>query len=142
MEFKKAILYGEENKPIRPITTADRVMMSSGESLEHFTEYSLEEKVIGKWIDGKPIYRKVLVIDNPTNGRIAHHIDNLDNIISINGIAKTNEQQWEPLEDFVRSANTYRVSVRSFNESTFYFEQLFFQATKLTVILEYTKTTD
>jgi len=31
-----------------------------------FMEYSLDEKKVGKWIDGKPVYRKTFVIIGPS----------------------------------------------------------------------------
>ena len=33
-------------------------------------EYSTEEQVIGTWIDGKPIYRKVMSLQSSTAGNI------------------------------------------------------------------------
>ena len=34
--------------------------------LENNNVYSEEEQIIGKWIDGKPIYRKVIITTSPT----------------------------------------------------------------------------
>ncbi len=53
--------------------------------------YSTNEKIIGKWIDNKPIYRKVVkYVNNETIGAanqanryyIPHGIDNLETVIS------------------------------------------------------------
>lgn len=49
-----------------------------------FTSYSLAEKIVGSWIDGKTIYRKTIVIDNGVaNGEnnIPHSINNFEHII-------------------------------------------------------------
>ena len=35
--------------------------------LENNNVYSEEEQIIGKWIDGKPIYRKVIITTSPTS---------------------------------------------------------------------------
>ena len=35
------------------------------------TDYSTEEKIIGTWIDGKPIYQKTLSVTMPSNGEIS-----------------------------------------------------------------------
>lgn len=35
--------------------------------LEDNNVYSEEEQIIGKWIDGKPIYRKVIITTSPTS---------------------------------------------------------------------------
>ena len=37
------------------------------EKIDSLENYSTEEKIIGKWIDGKPIYRKVVYINNLAN---------------------------------------------------------------------------
>ena len=53
-------------------------------------EYSTTEKIIGRWIDGKPIYRKVLNsvgLAGNTKKSIAYNIDNLDKIWIENGFA-------------------------------------------------------
>ena len=52
--------------------------------------YSTEEQAIGKWIDGKPIYRKVVStigLTGSTKKSIAYNIDNLDKIWIENGFA-------------------------------------------------------
>ena len=57
--------------------------------------YSTNETVIGTWIDGKPIYRKVVdlgILPNTITVRIPHNIDNLDRIISMKGMAKSSNQ--------------------------------------------------
>lgn len=47
--------------------------------------YSTEETVVGKWIDGRPIYRKTIVLNNITIGSapINHNISNLDIAIKV-----------------------------------------------------------
>lgn len=58
--------------------------------LNNLNEYSTEETVIGKWYDGKPIYRKMLNsvgLAGNTKKSIAYNIDNLDKIWIENGFA-------------------------------------------------------
>ena len=43
--------------------------------------YSTDEQVIGTWINGKTLYRKVVVLDNPSNG-MTFSIDNIDEPIN------------------------------------------------------------
>lgn len=53
-------------------------------------EYSITEKIVGTWIDGKPIYQKTVNIGSlPNSGtkEIAHGITSLDKVISSGGIA-------------------------------------------------------
>ena len=52
--------------------------------------YSTDEIIIGKWINNKPIYRKVInfgSLPNATTKDITHGITNLDKIIRYYGIA-------------------------------------------------------
>lgn len=53
-------------------------------------EYSTDEKIVGTWIDGKPIYQKTVNIGSLPNAgtkEIAHGITSLDKVISSGGIA-------------------------------------------------------
>ena len=46
--------------------------------------YSAQEREVGCWIDGKPLYQKTLVFSNPTLGRVdnlSHNIADVDTII-------------------------------------------------------------
>ena len=54
---------------------------------DNLHEYSTEEKIVGKWIDGKPIYEKVIYTD--IRDRDWHNIQmnvSIDNIIKLKGI--------------------------------------------------------
>ena len=45
-------------------------------------EYSTEEKVVGKWIDGKPLYQKTLSFDNITISANGFITEDLSQFIS------------------------------------------------------------
>ena len=49
--------------------------------------YSTSEQVVGRWIDGKPIYQKTLTGTTATSGdeAIAHNIANVDICVGIEG---------------------------------------------------------
>ena len=58
-------------------------------------EYSTEEKVIGKWIDGKPIYEKVInsgYLPNASSISINVSTLNIDSIIQLKGITFTDDK--------------------------------------------------
>lgn len=59
MEFKKGYIKTTEGQPILPLTTSDQVNMTLGGNLDDFIEYKKEETIIGRWFDGRPIYRKI-----------------------------------------------------------------------------------
>lgn len=49
-------------------------------NLNQFDVYSTTETIIGKWIDGKPIYRKVIDCGNLPNNTIKYVTHNISNI--------------------------------------------------------------
>lgn len=54
------------------------------------TDYSTTEKIIGTWIDGKPLYQKTIntgALPNGTTKNIPHGISNLSRVISFDGYA-------------------------------------------------------
>ena len=101
--------------------------------------YSTNEQVIGTWIDGKPIYRKVVIIDNPSNGK-TFSIANIDEPINI--IWK---QVYSPNKlVFSYGDNGSSCSVIGFNTTSKNFEINISGgfSGKIVAIVEYTKTTD
>ena len=52
--------------------------------------YSTDEKVIGTWINGKPLYQKTVEcgkLPNKTTKTIAHNVSNIDLIVSVSGFS-------------------------------------------------------
>ena len=70
------------------INTVQSNLNTTNQNIENLTTYSTEEKVVGTWIDGKPIYRKVI---ESTVANIESVINNLgfDVISDIRGWAVT-----------------------------------------------------
>ena len=111
--------------------------------------FSTVEKIIGKWIDGKPIYRKVCVINSPVVGTIsyAHYISNFKTLISAtaNGTQANGGQQYFPRA--VPGDSNWSLNIGDVNSTTFSLQIANnntgnYAFTKVNVILEYTKTTD
>lgn len=112
--------------------------------LENKFNFSLQEQVIGTWIDDKPIYRKVFEINmTASSTSVAVNVQNLNikNIIHIEGISQTDPMAsnyyWADIDKFRAYYNpvNYRLMVQCGSD---------FPARPFTayVILEYTKTTD
>lgn len=61
-----------------------------GGSISNMDNYTEEEQVIGTWIDGKTLYRKVLIYENAINSNTLTTIGTLgtaiDKVISINTV--------------------------------------------------------
>lgn len=99
-------------------------------------KYSTEETVIGKWIDGKPIYRKVINI-NAVNLRNWEYIPETDNLLIEKIINVLVMGTADSFTDSV--AFPY---VRRNSNGKFAFTTLDWNFIATTIILEYTKTTD
>ena len=104
---------------------------------------SSEEKLIGKWIDGKPLYRKLLGVDlsneHSTNTSVPHNISNLENFARIDGILiRSSNAGWVPVNSY--SSTSYRISVVG-TTSNLNIQNVGYVGTAR-YILEYTKTTD
>ena len=114
------------------------------ENIDVLDEYSTEEKVVGKWIDNKPLYRKVISIGtvSTTEVAISTGIENVKEVIDLKGGGTMNAGQFlkwgfENSGGFCScyyelSSNKVKaiVSTTSYNLKQAY------------AILEYTKSTD
>lgn len=107
-----------------------------------FNNYSTSEQVIGRWIDGKPIYRKVVnlgALPNATSKQVAHNISNMGSVVTLRGMVT--DYRFFPLP-FVATSNAYAISI--FADTTNINVMTGNDRSNLTgfVIIEYTKTTD
>lgn len=78
-------------------------------------EYSTEEKVVGKWIDGKDIYEKVIETGYlPNNSSINISVENLniDNVIELRGMCYTDDKKnIRPITLGTSDSNAIRIDV-------------------------------
>lgn len=116
------------------------------ESVDNKNNYSTEETVIGKWIDGKPIYRKVFSDPNNSWGASDNIIGNITNLkepTSIKAIAfnDTGVSGW--VENNEGGESRCYAYIKSNGEVHFYRSDIRDGiAYPKKVITEYTKTTD
>ena len=112
--------------------------------------YSDEEQVIGTWIDGKPIYRKVVVYNQTdtigkendiTNITIPHNINNFKQIVNYSVVSS--------LGNILPILNGAKTVTQSTNVSFIDDTGIIFRIINVTLAartwyftLEYTKTTD
>lgn len=117
------------------------------EAINLVSNYSSEEKVIGTWIDNKPLYRKIISTGNLPNTsvkNINHGISNLDKYINMYGIVSDGAYSI-PLPYFYSSEmiSTYGIGIEAPNNSSINIitgvDRTGYSGY---VILEYTKTTD
>lgn len=104
--------------------------------------YSTEEQVVGTWIDGKPIYQKTIIINNPTLAAdvpYAHGISNFKHLIYSN-VGYTSSEGIEYAEPIHVANDFSRVSY--VDSTNVYITAKGKTYTQLRVTLQYTKTTD
>ena len=109
-------------------------------NVKNGNNYSTDEQVVGTWIDGKPLYRKVVVIDNPSDGT-TFSIDNIDEPIN----ARWTQQHPSPAGIYFSfNSGAYSTSMIYFNPTSknFVIQMGGGFAGRMVAIVEYTKTTD
>ena len=118
---------------MRPVTSNAVASMNN---------YSLEEQVIGTWIDGKPIYRKVIVDNNVLSVGISKigMIENHSTIISIYGTVKSSLGHITELV-YSYPSNEHAINIDQDGSIIMYHHAENYNAQTI-VVVEYTKTTD
>lgn len=104
--------------------------------------YSTEEIRIGTWIDGKPLYRKVVVTNSPgASDGVAFPADAEKDYVSIRGYlnAASGSRMFFNATEGGTYLNIYRHSDNSIHIQTTYSG---YQNKETVLVLEYTKTTD
>lgn len=112
----------------------------------HATYSTTEEVVIGTY-DGKPLYRKALLIPNlPSNTELTtypHEIANVDKImIAKNSYAKNNTSNLSLPLPFIFNPSSSNIYVYADTEVIFIKAETNRSTTSAIIWLEYTKTTD
>lgn len=108
-----------------------------------FDNYSTDEQVVGRWIDGKPIYRKIATIPNLTTttySATSLGINDVETMTNISGYM-TNST-YSHIGVGTNFASGYSVTVVYKTNGTFQTELTGYASGKLTLIAEYTKSTD
>lgn len=125
-------------------TYTNNLNQDIADSLKNNNIYSETEKVVGKWINNKPIYRKIIqltaITTTNTDVTTATGITNMEDLINVNGSVKMS-LGWIPLN--FHNQNSTQYSIVSWLQSNMNFTQRsWFTTTGGYVVLEYTKTTD
>ena len=124
-----------------------------GPAGENFSAYSTDEQVVGKWINGKPIYRKTMEFSNLSAGEnnIPHGIADVDIImVDKDHSFATNETYSELWQ--IGNTNSSAGNFSQFSVSLVWTNRSVFdvyigsgivsRVPKLVITFEYTKTTD
>ena len=102
-------------------------------------EYSTEEKVVGTWIDGKPIYERVIYVNNFIIGNNEITLENLDTIINYSGsLIISGDKRVFP---FIQNNTSSKVIINDYNNTRIVINSAF-NCNNIYIIIQYTKTTD
>lgn len=106
----------------------------------YYDNYSTDEKIIGCWVNGKPIYRKVLYFASvATGGKYAHGISNLEAVVNTSGYCM-NGTSFEPIPTVANAQ--YHTGLYDISNTVITFNCGSWKVSNLYAVLEYTKTTD
>ena len=115
-------------------------------SIGNDTDYSTEEKIVGTWIDGKPLYQKTInfgVLPNATTKEVAHNISNLGHVVDIRGTSYTSTGTFMPLPLMYPSNETVNdTMIQVFSDKIIMKNLADRSVYSAYITLQYTKTTD
>lgn len=106
--------------------------------------YSENEREIGVWVDGKPLYEKTNIITNVTDkGWTQIFSDSNANVLSYTGYCLSNTGEKSPLDRYVDNNNKVRTLIydNGTKVQTEYYNQ-FNTLASVVATIQYTKTTD
>ena len=109
-------------------------------------EYSTTEKVVGKWIDNKPVYRKVVTITSAIDLTTGTHtcntgITNIETPVKFDmNYISGSAWQFAPKLSDDYNVNAYNFNLAGGNLT--YYVGSALSVTKIVMVIEYTKTTD
>ena len=141
-----------ENGEVLSYQETIEVLGEPGEPLEPIYQpsiYSFEERRVGTWVDGKPLYQKsfnIGALPDNSNKRIPHNIENIDHIFIAGGMYEngdsltigwtnqTNLPNSSLTDQWLTAVTKTYIEVQTFSNRTNY--------NYCIVHLQYTKTTD
>lgn len=113
-------------------------------NIQGYEDYSEDEIVIGKWIDGKPVYRKVIKMPDQPSKNASVIIDitnlNIEKPIKCYGFCKINGNSY--WTSGYKASNDIVTFIINGNSLIYYAYSFSGLAKDITAIIEYTKTTD
>ena len=132
---------GWEHNTSHIIVTGIRDKVSDAE--KNFNKYSTTEEVIGTWIDGKPIYRKVVQGNITSKDQSLFVVnENVKTMISIYGYDSPDGIYYFPF-NYTQNGTTQKAIFYKKDTDTIEFRSNSYNSGEVfVVILEYTKTTD
>lgn len=111
-------------------------------------KYSTEEQVVGEWIDGKPVYQKVISQSNTSKSLVNIDLSslNIENVINLHGVytrvVNSSRTLFIPFYNY-DDGNTKSILRYDTSNSCIQYQIVVPESTNLQIItVRYTKTTD
>lgn len=112
--------------------------------------YSLEEQVVGRWIDGRPIYRRIYITRLASGSGSAERTtvlesgitESIDSVINFRGIARYVDSTYIALPSPIDDSYLLQNLIDPGNKIQIYHNSAFFDNAKVLLFLEFTKATD
>lgn len=137
---------GKADTNASAITTINGNIDELSDKIDDFSIYSTTEKVVGTWINGKPIYRKVFTFTTPTGTDdyiINTNIANVGTVLSCTGGITETDGTLTPIPDAIDFGGViYVTSFRITNGNIYYKGNSAYGNKPAFAIIEYTKSTD
>ena len=132
--------------PVDEVTLDNMQSVTSNAVAESLSYSTTEQKTGGVWIDGKPIYKKVIdcgALPNNTSKAVAHNITNIDIVFKLYGVSRIPSSNIIPLPfvDVTTPANGLQLYLTT-NDIVLRTKANRSNYTKTYVTIIYTKTTD
>ena len=124
--------------------TTKPLSANQGRLLNQKLNYYIEETVIGTWIDGKPLYRKVLEGTLPNTGTVVFSIQDAK-IINYDGFIQSKWDYWYKINDQYTTEQGYEIYSAlnsNRNELSIFCGSFYTTSSQYEITIEYTKTTD
>lgn len=77
----------------RPVNAAVLYCIKAVTSVPAENVYSTEEQIIGRWTDGRPVYGKLCLANNPATGWVL--AENVDFIVDATGLVTSNDNSYK-----------------------------------------------
>ena len=105
--------------------------------------YSTEEKVVGEWIDGKPLYRRVFIGTKGNNTQVnVGSIIDVNDIIKIQGTLGSDDRITQSVGGYMDSRNNSSFIYFNYANNSITLVSPEIYNGKYIITIEYTKTTD
>lgn len=108
------------------------------------TDYSTEEKIIGTWVDKKPVYQRVINGTTPStkNNSVSVNIGcTIDSLVSLNGYIYANNSSWLGYQSIGSDVSSIGITYDK-SMINVYISHDYLVSKPFVAIIQYTKSTD